>query len=630
MRSPSTNPVTHETRAGRANRSMGRTLLRYLRPQRAMAALMAVLLLGSILLQLLVPRLLRDFIDGAMAGVASSVLLHTALLFLGVALLNQLLGAGATYTGAAVGWTATNLLRRDLAEHTLGLDMGFHNARTSGEMIERLDGDLTALSNFFSQFSVRVIGGGLLLLGILVVLAFENLTMGLALAAFVVFEFLVLGYTRKVGEPATNLEREASARLFGVIEEQVSGLDDLRANGAGAYALHRFGNVMRRVYTDTRRAWMLRSVVWLSGYGLFVLGMALVLGMAVVLVTRGDMTVGTAYMTFQYMIMLQTPIDQITQQLQELQKAAVGVSRVGELFNVGSSLPTLGSRPVPPGPLALRLRDVGFHYTDGSDDHPTLRRLNLELPAGRRLGLLGRTGSGKTTLTRLLFRLYDPTSGTVYVNGEDARDLDVQALRSRVGLVTQEVQLFSGSLRDNLTFFDDGVEDELMLRVLSELGLDDWLAGKPGGLDSEIESGGRNLSAGEAQLIAFARVFLKDPGLVVLDEPSSRLDPLTERRLEQAMDRLLRGRTAIVIAHRLETVERVDDILVLEDGMVVEHGARERLAADPGSRYARLREAALRLDVNLRATELPERAAHGQGDHAALPEDDGDALEVLA
>lgn len=602
-------------------------LQRYLVPQRAMAGLMGALLLGSVGLQLLVPQLLRRFIDGALAageaGTAAgepSHLTRLALLFLAAAVITQVLNAAATYVAAAVGWTATNELRRDLTRHTVDLDMSFHNARTSGEMIERIDGDITSLSNFLSQFSVRVFGGIVLLTGILVALWLENSLMGAALSAFVVLELIVLNLTRRAGVPATRLEREANARLFGFMEERLQGLDDLRANGASEYTMHRFGAVMRGVYRDTRRAWMLRSVVWLSSYGLFVVGIGVTIGTSIVLVQRGDLTVGAAWMVFQYLFMLQNPIEQITQQLQELQKAAAGVARVSELFATDTVLPAGGSATLPAGALAVAFEDVSFHYLDADADDLTLDGVSFRLEPGERLGLLGRTGSGKTTLTRLLFRLYDPTAGRVLVGGVDAREADYDELRSRIGLVTQDVQLFRGTLRDNLTFFDTTVADERILAVLEELGLGSWLAGQEQGLATLLDSGGRNLSAGEAQLIAFARVFLADPGLVILDEPSSRLDPVTERRLEAALESLLRGRTAIVIAHRLETVERVDRIMIMERGAVVEQGTRLELVADTGSRYARLRRAALTLDLNL-------ATGHGGRD---LDPDTAELLEDLA
>ncbi len=601
-----------------ARTSMFSLLRRYLAPQRGMAVLMAVLLLSATGLQLLVPQLLRRFIDGAMAAVASSELTTLAVLFLVVAVVTQLLNAVATYVAASVGWRATNSLREDLTRHTLDLDMGFHNSRTAGEMIERIDGDVTSLSNFLSQFSVRVFGGLMLLVGILVALWLENPLMGVVLTGFVVLEILTLSLTRRVGVPASNLEREANAKQFGFIEERLQGLDDIRANGAGAYSLHRFRTVMRGVYLDTRRAWMLRSVVWLSSYGLFVIGLAVTVGSSIYLVGRGDMTVGAAYMVFQYLFMIQNPIEQITQQLQELQKAAAGVQRVGELFHTESALAKGGSAELPGGALSVEFADVDFHYLDASPDQLTLRGVSFALAPGRRLGLLGRTGSGKTTLTRLIFRLYDPSGGAVKVGGVDTRDVELQLLRSRVGLVTQDVQLFRGTLRDNLSFFDDSVDDDVILRVLEELGLGNWYRGQERGLDTELDSGGRNLSAGEAQLIAFARVFLKDPGVVILDEPSSRLDPVTERRLERALERLLHGRTAIIIAHRLETVERVDEIMVMGDGRVLEAGPRESLAADRHSRYARLRRAALSLDVNVGGTGAVRRLS---ADEAELLED---------
>jgi ATP-binding cassette, subfamily B, bacterial len=251
------------------------------------------------------------------------------------------------------------------------------------------------------------------------------------------------------------------------------------------------------------------------------------------------------------------------------------------------------ARSLPPGPLEVRFEGVSFRYHDAdADAGPNLEGIDLTVPAGHHLGLLGRTGSGKTTLTRLLFRFYDPSEGRLWLSGVDARDVPLAELRRRVGMVTQEVQLFQASVRDNLTFFDPEVPDGRLIEVLHEVGLGPWFGALPDGLSTPVRAGGANLSAGEAQLLALARVFLKDPGLVLLDEPSSRLDPVTERRLERALERLLQGRTAVIIAHRLETVERVDAVAVLADAHLIEHGRRAALAADPTSRYARLRHAA--------------------------------------
>jgi ATP-binding cassette subfamily B protein len=248
------------------------------------------------------------------------------------------------------------------------------------------------------------------------------------------------------------------------------------------------------------------------------------------------------------------------------------------------------SSNIPAGPLTLAFKDVTFSYS-GNDS--VLSELSFMLKPGSVLGLLGRTGSGKTTLARLIFRLYDPGSGCIEINGKDLRQLQVETLRRNVAIVTQDVQLFRASIRDNLTFFDRSIPDEKILATLEELELGDWYQGLPKGLDTELDTGSRSLSAGEAQLLAFTRVFLRNPGLVILDEASSRLDPATEQRLERAIDKLLRDRTAIIIAHRLGTVQRADEIMILEGGRVSEYGDRKQLVIDVDSRFHQLLQTGL-------------------------------------
>jgi len=290
------------------------------------------------------------------------------------------------------------------------------------------------------------------------------------------------------------------------------------------------------------------------------------------------------FLVFTYAELLRRPIEQITRQMQDLQQAGASLNRVTELLELRSSVADNGTRELAPGALDVRFEKVHFGYEAGD---PVLDGVTLHIPAGTRLGLLGRTGSGKTTLSRLLFRLYDVDGGAVLLGGGDARDVRLAVLRSRVGLVTQEIQLFHATLRDNLSMFDPSIDDARVVDALEQLGLDAWLHTLPDGLNTVLAPGG-GLSAGEAQLLAFARAFLRDPSVVVLDAASSRLDPATERRLERAIDRLLAGRTGIVIAHRLATVQRADAIAILDRGRVAEYGPPVALAADSSTRFAEL------------------------------------------
>lgn len=300
----------------------------------------------------------------------------------------------------------------------------------------------------------------------------------------------------------------------------------------------------------------------------------------------GAITLGTVYLLFRYTSMLREPLEQISNELQNVQTAVAGFVRVGQLLAERPTVTDAGERTLPAGALPVELDGVSFAYRDGV---PVLEGVTLHLPAGRVLGVVGRSGSGKTTLTRLLLRLADPTEGVVRVGGTDLREVQLAALRAQVGLATQDVQLFNASVRDNLTLFGAvDADDARLIEVLDSLGLGGWRRALPDALDTPLGPGGAGLSAGEAQLLAFARVFLRDPGLVILDEAASRVDPATEARIERALDTLLAGRTAIIIAHRLATVGRADEILVLEQGRIAEHGARPALAADPRSRFARL------------------------------------------
>ncbi|HKV84179.1 MAG TPA: ABC transporter ATP-binding protein [Ktedonobacterales bacterium] len=576
----------------------------YLRPFRGRFSLLAALLLGGIGFQLAGPQLIRAFIDTGTAHGPQPRLLLIALAALGAAIVNELMAAAATFLGQDVGWAATNRIREDLALHLLRLDMSYHNTHTPGEFIERIDGDLTNLSNFFSVVLLKVVGSALLLLGTLTLVWLADWRVGLALTLFVIVAFAIIAKMRTIAVPAGIEEREVSATFLGFLEERIAGVEDIRANGGGAYMMDRFYHAMRSWFTRSVHAWTRRSSIWTVSTLLFGLGMSLTLGLSAYLyVVAHSITLGTVYLFFQYTVLLEAPIEQITQQMQEYQKALSSVVRVRRLFALRASItdgamadttrperaePALRTAAVSgrASPLPVRFDHVTFAYRAGEE--PVLHDVDFTLPAGQVMGLLGRTGSGKTTISRLLCRLYDSTEGAVRLDGQDVRDLPLSELRRRVGVVTQDVQLFQATVRENLTFFDPRVADSRILSVIEEMDLQAWLARLPEGLNTRLEAGGGGLSAGEAQLVAFIRVFLRNPGLVILDEPSSRLDLATERLIEHGVQALLRGRTAIIIAHRLATVRRADRILTLGDGRILEYGPREVLERAPDSQYARL------------------------------------------
>jgi len=540
------------------------------------------------------PLLLGRFVDQALDGATTSHLVGTAGLFLAVTLGGDLLQLVVTWLSVRMAWRVGNDLRRDLCRHALALDLDWHSDHSPGQLIERIDGDIDAVTRFSSTAVLHLLGNAILVVGVLAVSAAIDWRASLLIGATLAAALTIMIRLRRIAVPYYDDEREVQSHLYGDVEERLSGLEDLRANGAGGWAEHRLQVHSSRWWHAARRA-AVRGDGALSGAGaVFAAGTVGMLAFGVWQVDRGALTVGSVLTLMRFTQLVSDPLWRVAEQLAEAQKAIAGTRRAGRLLATRSPIVDPDEpAELPDGPLSVELRDVTFGYGTG---HPVLDHVDLRIEAGRSVGVVGRTGSGKTTVGRLVGRLWDVEGGTVLVGGLDVRAVAQRALRRRIGIVTQDVELFRASLRDNLTLFGAvPATDEEVAAALDAVGLGPWLRGLPDGIDHRID-GDADLSAGESQLLTFGRLLLSDPSVVILDEASSRLDPATEERLTQATDLLLRGRTAIIIAHRLATLDRVDRICVLDHGRVAEHDDRARLAVDTSSRFHALLAASRAVD----------------------------------
>ena len=566
-------------------------LANYLKPLRPRVVLLSFVLFSTIALQLVNPQLIKRFIDGAIDGRDASALIPIAVTFMLIAVGQQALAIWATYLAEDIGWSATNHLRGDLTDHVIHLDMGFHKGHSAGELIERIDGDVTSLSNFFSAMMIKVVGNGGLVIGIIVMLWLESWIVGLSVSIFTALAIAAMAGFHRVAVPWWKAVRATAAEAYGFVGEVVEGTEDITSNGSAPYMETRFNDIQQRWLPRTVRAWMGWATMWSSTIVLYGLSTSIVFILGSWLYGIGTLTIGGVYLVFHYVEMTRHPMEQIRAQMEDLQKAGAAIARVDELMTTATKLKAEGDHSIGAGSLSVEFDDVSFSYDDAGDGESSeivLKDVSFHIAPGRVVGLLGRTGSGKSTIARLVTRLYEPQAGSVRLDDVATWDAHVADIRKRVGMVTQDVQLFRASIRDNLTFFNDDIPEEQIIDAIHRLELDSWLASMPNGLDTLLDSGSGGLSAGQAQLLAFTRIFLEDPGVVVLDEASSRLDPATERLIERAVDHLLENRTGIVIAHRLGTVTRADDILILDEGRVAEFGERAALAADPDSRFSRL------------------------------------------
>ncbi|MCU1400675.1 MAG: HlyB/MsbA family transporter [Acidimicrobiales bacterium] len=567
-----------------------RALLALLRPDSLRWTGLGVLIALSSALSLGGPLVVRRIVDLATSGTTAARMTVLAVLFLVIAVATQLISVVVAWFATITAWRTTNQIRLDMARHVLCLDHEFHRRHTPGELIQRVDGDVTSVSDFLGRVVPKVVGAVLLVGGMLLVLAFVDWRLAVGMAVYVLLAASVVARSRHRAVGESSDEMGSYARLYGGIEERLTAAEDLRANGAAAHAMWRFVEDSADTMESAVRRERAFLRLWWGVQGSVAGGSVLTLIASAALVERGVITVGTAFLLFQYVLLLARPLEDVVQQLETVQKANGAMVRVIDLLAVEATIVDSGTIDPPQGPLSIEFERVSFDYGDGET---VLTDVDLLIMSGRSVGIVGRTGSGKTTLSRLLLRLIETSAGSVRLGGVPIGDIPLTELRRRVALIPQEVELLAGSIRDNVTLFDPVPTDEAVRDALRLAGLEALVEG---GIHRPLGAGGTGLSAGEAQLLALARVWLRDPDLVVLDEATARVDPRTEARIEAGVRQLMSGRTTVIVAHRLSTLRHVDEIIVMDHGRVVEHGDRSVLAELEGGRFHHLLELALDMD----------------------------------
>ncbi|RBY88370.1 ABC transporter ATP-binding protein [Blastococcus sp. TF02A-26] len=490
--------------------------------------------------------------------------------------------------------TALAGLRTRAFRHVHDLSVLHQQGQRRGSLVSRVTSDVDQLSTFMQWGGVLgVVSLGQLLVATVVMFVYSWQLTLLVLACFVPLGYAVRFFARRLAV-VYGVVRERVGDVLAAVSESVVGASTVRAYGVRERTAARIDSAIGRHYRSQVEAQKTTAAVFVSGEFIASVANAAVIVVGVLLGLAGDITAGTLIAFLFLVSLFVAPVQTASEVLNEAQNAVAGFKRVLDILDtepdVRDPAQDGGGRTLPDGPLGVRFERVGFRYAP--DARPALTGVDLEIALRRRVAIVGETGSGKTTFAKLVTRLMDPTEGRLSLGSADGGwvpldEVAFASLRSRVVMVPQDGYLFDASVAANVRYGRPGLTDDEVVAAFTELGLGDWLAGLPDGVATPVGQRGESLSAGERQLVAIARAYVADPDLLVLDEATSAVDPATERRLTEALDRLTSGRTTLTIAHRLSTAERADEVLVVDAGRVVQRGSHDELVAVEGP-YARL------------------------------------------
>ena len=557
------------------------TVGRFLFPHRSrLAAALALVMVETVAMQI-GPLLTSIAIDQGVLKQRFAVVVAAVAAYAVAIVVNMMTArARIAFTGR-LGERLTYELRIRLFSHLQRLSLDYYTNEKAGRLLSRMTADIEALSQLFQDGIVNLAAQGLTLLVIIVVLFILNPLLATITLVLVIPVMLVLTlWFRKASEGGYRRVRDRVASVLADLSESLAGIRVITAYNRRRFNTARHIDLVGSYYEASRYTAKVGSMYGPGSEAVGLVGQGLVLLIGGRMVLDGRLAVGELTAFVLYLTAFFTPIQQLVQLFNGYQQGQAAVSKIGEVLDMAPSVPEApDASDIPALSGRIQLEGVSFSYADGA---PVLSDVDLDISPGEMVALVGPTGAGKSTIAKLIARFYDPTSGSVRVDGHDLREVTLRSLRTQLGVVPQEPFLFNGSIRDNLTFARDTIDDDELHAAVELLGLDRLVERLPEGVDAPVHERGASLSTGERQLLALGRAFLAQPRVLVLDEATSNLDLRSEAQIDHALEVVLAGRTAVVIAHRLATAMRADRIAVIDGGRLVELGPPAELIEADG------------------------------------------------
>ena len=561
-----------------------------------MAAAYGSLLIAT-LAQLAVPTLVRNIIDAVTSGNAGSILIVSGLAIIAFAIVRGVFAFSQAYNAERLSQSMAFDLRNDLFAKVQRLSFSYHDRNQTGQLMIRATDDVEKVRLFMGQGLLFALQAVVLLIGTLIILLTTNLQLTLvvlpvlpiALALFMVFG--------AISQPLfTEVQRRLS-QLNTILQENLAGIKVVKAFAREPQEQAKFDraadSLMRQSIRVTRIFAFLFPLVFLIAN----LGQAAALHAGGVQIVNGTLTLGEWQQFSLYLVFVFFPLGHLGVIITQMSQASASANRIFEILDARSDVADKpGARALPPIEGRLAFQNVTFRYPGGVT--PVLSEVSFEATPGQTIALLGATGSGKSSIINLIPRFYDPTGGAIAIDGHDLRDVTIESLRRQIGIVLQETNLFSGTIRDNIAFGNPDAPIDEVIEAARAAAAHDFIVEYPQGYDTPVGERGSTLSGGQKQRIAIARALLLDPRILILDDSTSSVDLVTEYKIQQALDRLMKGRTSFVIAQRISTVLNADQILVLDKGQIAARGSHEELM-ESSEIYAQIYQSQLSEDVKL-------------------------------
>lgn len=533
---------------------------------------------------LYLPRIIKTIVDDALIKNNNDLLWQLTTLYLGLEVIRMIGQFAHTYLFQIVGQNVLQDIRTDLYQHIIRMPIAFFNRNPTGKLVTRLTNDTANLADLFSYEFLRIITDALIVVGVLGAMLWLNLELGLILLAVFPLIILIIRFFSTKLRTTFRASREKLSELNAFFAERISGMPTIQMMGRESYESKRFDYLSHQYFAKQSAsvrifAFMMPSITLLSA-----ISIALVIYYGGIITVRQEIALGTLVAFFYYVQLMYTPVRSMTEKFQMFQKCMASADKIFALLEENQE--TNLSRHEPksePIQGSIEFQNVSFTYENVSNPKKwALKDTSFSIKAGETIALVGHTGAGKTTLASLIFRFYDNQIGTILIDGKNIRSFDKRNLRKNLGYVQQDVFIFSGSLLDNIRLLKPEASDSQVANAIQRTGLDRIVNRLPDGLHTNLDERGANLSQGERQVLAFTRVLLQEPKILILDEATASMDADSEYKIQQATKEAVRDRTAIIIAHRLSTIREADRIFCFSHGELIEHGAHEELMQAEG------------------------------------------------